>query len=125
VGFDVVYTFSDASADAYAAVVFFRAENTEGVTIQLVQAKCQVAPLNKPTLPRLELLAACIEARLVQSVIEALKWAQVPVFLWSDSIIVFAWILRDEQWSVFVKNRITEIRKLTNTSQCAWEIEPC
>jgi hypothetical protein len=112
-----LHMFCDASADAYAAAVFLRAENTESVMVQLVQAKCRVAPLNKPTFPQLELLAACNAAHLVQSVIEALKWNHVPVFFWSDSTTVLAWILRDEQWSVFVKNRVTEIRKLTNTSQ--------
>jgi hypothetical protein len=74
-----LHVFCDASVDSYAAAVFLRAENTEGVTVQLMQAKCRVAPLNKPTVPRLELLAACIGACLVQSVIEPLKWDQVPV----------------------------------------------
>jgi hypothetical protein len=64
--------FCDASADAYAAAVFLRAEGMEGVTVQLVQARCRVAPLNRPTIPRLELLAAIIGARLFQSLIDAL-----------------------------------------------------
>jgi hypothetical protein len=101
--------FCDASADAYAAVVFLRAEGAGSVTVQLVPAKCRVAPLNKPTIPRLELLAASTGARLVQFAVEALRWKQVPVLCWSDSTTVLAWILRDEQWSVFVKNRVTEI----------------
>lgn len=74
-----LHMFCDASADAYA-VVFLRAEDTKSVTVQPVQAKCRVAPLKKPTLPRLELLAASVGARLVQSVMEALRWKQVPVF---------------------------------------------
>jgi hypothetical protein len=74
-------TFCDASGDAYAAVVFLRAEDKENVSVQLVQAKCRVAPLNKPTLPRLELLAASIGARLVRSVLGALRWNQVRVFM--------------------------------------------
>jgi len=69
-----LHTFCDASADAYAAVVFLRAADKENVSVQLVQAKCRVASLNKPTLPRLELLADTIGVHLVHSVLEALRW---------------------------------------------------
>ena len=85
-----LHMFCDASADAYAAVVLLRADDKESVSVQLVQAKCRVVPLNNLTLTWLELLAASVGARLVQSVLEALRWNQVPVFLWSDSTTVLA-----------------------------------
>ncbi|GBN85746.1 hypothetical protein AVEN_157403-1 [Araneus ventricosus] len=69
----------------------------------------------------MELLAALVRlrpARLTNSVIEALNWKEVKCYYWSDSTTVLAWISREESWSVFARNRVQEIRKLT--SPLAW-----
>lgn len=52
--------FCNASALAYGAVVFMRTENNNDVTVQLVQSKARVAPVNKVTIPRLELVGCTI-----------------------------------------------------------------
>ncbi len=65
-GIDVaegVYTlqgFCDASARAYAAVVYLRAETAMGRSVSFVAAKTRVAPITEQTIPRLELLAALL-----------------------------------------------------------------
>ncbi|XP_055948250.1 uncharacterized protein LOC129981435 [Argiope bruennichi] len=109
-----IHTFVDGSKDAYAAVTFLRIENNGRIELFLLAAKSRVAPLRGTTIPRMELLAAVIGARLANSVVEALGWKNVTIYYWSDSTTVLAWILREENWSVFVRNRVQEIRKLSN-----------
>ncbi|GFS58725.1 integrase catalytic domain-containing protein [Trichonephila clavipes] len=46
------------------------------------------------------------------SVKHALKISNIKTYFWTDSSTVLTWIIRREQWSVFVANRISEIRKL-------------
>ena len=41
-----------------------RTENDNGVSVQLVQSKSRVAPIDKVTIPRLELIGCTIGARL-------------------------------------------------------------
>ncbi|GBM52317.1 hypothetical protein AVEN_126397-1 [Araneus ventricosus] len=59
-----------------------------------------------------------VGARLTNSVIEALNWKEVKCDYWGDSTTVLAWLSSEENWSVFVRNRVQEIRKLT--SPLAW-----
>ncbi|XP_054709448.1 uncharacterized protein LOC129219153 [Uloborus diversus] len=63
-----LHTFCDASKLAYAACVFLRVENDCEVTCQLIQARSRVAPLKRISIPRMELLACNIGARLANSV---------------------------------------------------------
>ncbi|GFU41209.1 putative RNA-directed DNA polymerase from transposon X-element [Trichonephila clavipes] len=54
-------------------------------------------------------------ARLYSSVKHALKISNIKTYFWTDSSTVLTWIIRREQWSIFVANRISEIRKLTTS----------
>ncbi|GFY20784.1 integrase catalytic domain-containing protein [Trichonephila clavipes] len=111
-----IHTFVDASKTAYAACIFLRSEsNTGSVTVQLLQARSRITPMKTITIPRLELMAATIGAKLFSSVKHALKISNIKTYFWTDSSTVLTWIIRREQWSVFVANRISEIRKLTTS----------
>lgn len=57
----------------YAAVVFLRIKFENRVDVGLIAAKARVAPLKPTTIPRLELLAATIGARLCKSVTNVLE----------------------------------------------------
>ncbi|GFS59516.1 integrase catalytic domain-containing protein [Nephila pilipes] len=111
-----IHTFVNASKTAYAACIFLRSESSRGsVTVQLLQARSRIAPMKTITIPRLELMAAVIGARLFNSMKQALKLPYIKTYFWTDSSTVLTWITRREQWSVFVTNRISEIRKLTTS----------
>lgn len=117
-----LHTFCDASNQAYAAVVFLRIEKADQVKLFLLAAKSRISPLKCPTIPRMELLAALIGARLSKSVTDAFSWENMERYFWSDSTTVLAWIIREENWSVFVRNRVQEIRSLTDPS--LWKYIP-
>ncbi|GBM83168.1 hypothetical protein AVEN_43666-1 [Araneus ventricosus] len=117
-----IHTFCDSSKEAHAAVVFLRLEEEDSVKLSLLAAKSKIAPLRGDTIPRMELLAALVGARLTKSVIEALNWKEVKCYYWSDSTTVLAWISREENWSVFVRNRVQEIRKLTSPLACNYVV---
>ncbi len=117
-----VHTFCDASLQAYSATVFIRMQTTTDVQVHLLASKARVTPVKNVTIPRLELIAATVGARLCTSVLNGLDWENVQLYFWSDSTTVLNWIQRDEIWSTFVNNRVQEIRKLTDTK--AWRHVP-
>lgn len=110
-----IHGFSDASEAAYGACVYIRSINASGYSmVQLVSAKSKVAPLKYTTIPRLELCAALLLARLIQRVRTALALNINSVNCWCDSSIALAWIkTAPNLLKTFVANRVAEIQDLT------------
>ncbi|KMQ82302.1 integrase core domain protein, partial [Lasius niger] len=117
-----IHVFCDASQKAYATVIYLRSQKEDKVLVQLLGAKCRIAPKKKITIPRLELLACVLGARLANFILKALSISFIPIRYWSDSSTVLAWILRNDQWGTFVGNRIKEICNLTEPQQ--WSFVP-
>ncbi|XP_076301466.1 uncharacterized protein LOC143219348 [Lasioglossum baleicum] len=114
-----IHGFADASERAYAAVVYSRTINAQGVvTVSMIVAKSKVAPLKRVSLPRLELCAAFLLARLVAHVTKALDWQEVDLHLWSDSSVALSWIRgHPSRWPTYVANRVAEIQRMLPLAQ--------
>lgn len=108
-----LHGFSDASEKAYGACVYLRALGEDDtVSISLLLAKTRVAPTKRVSIPRLELMAALLLARLIQTVLRIYgdRINLKQVYTWSDSSVVLAWLHSPpHEWKTFVSNRTTEI----------------
>ncbi|XP_076246522.1 uncharacterized protein LOC143186698 [Calliopsis andreniformis] len=116
-----IHVFCDASLKGYAAVAYLRVATESGTRVALVMAKTRVAPLKPLSVPRLELQAALLGARLAKTVTEELKIDVNRRYLWSDSITVIRWIKSEPRIrQVFVAHRLGEIGELTLSSEWRW-----
>ena len=113
-----IHLFCDASLVAYGAVVYV--SDTDNYNFRLIAAKSRVAPSQRNvTLPRLELMAACIGSMLLKSVCTALDFPIDEAKCWSDSKIVLTWIKQDvNNLKQFVSNRVKIIQQ--NTKEMNW-----
>ncbi|XP_022197772.1 uncharacterized protein LOC111054948 [Nilaparvata lugens] len=110
-----LHAFSDASATAYGACLYIRSISSNGVQVKLLTSKSKVASI-KPllTIPRLELQAAHLSAKLVVKAIQASKLKFSNVVLWTDSKIVCDWLKAlPNRADVFVSVRVSTIQNLT------------
>ncbi|GFW56013.1 uncharacterized protein TNCV_374191 [Trichonephila clavipes] len=114
-----LHGFSDASQSAYGAVVYCKSITSDGkMLVHLIASKSRVAPTKQTTIPRLELCAAVLLAKLVHRVKQALKLNVTNTFLWIDSMIVLSWIRKESyQLKTFVANRIATIQEMTSSEQ--------
>ena len=97
-----------APAFTYVASVDGSAE------LRLCCAKSRVAPLKAVTIPRMELLAAVLLARLTVKIVEEMAMEFSEIVLWSDSQIVLAWLRKPPgNMEVYVRNRVVQINSLT------------
>lgn len=65
-----LHVFVDASEQAFAAVAYFRIIDQGQIRVTLVSSKTKVAPLRTLSIPRLELMAALLGARLRKTIEE-------------------------------------------------------
>lgn len=102
--------FCDASKSAYAAVVYLLQENNVTSKSDIVFAKTRLAPMKDITIPRLELMSMLIGVRCLKFVKDHLGLPINRVYLWSDSQCVLNWLCTEKSLSVFVENRVKEIK---------------
>ena len=103
--------FCDASTCAFAAVIYLLQQNSNAETeVNVLFSKTRLAPLKKMSVPRLELMAVLIGTRCLNFVKSPLKIPIHGLHLWSDSQCVIKWIASEKDLSVFVRNRVAEIR---------------
>ncbi|XP_035229439.1 uncharacterized protein LOC118201437 [Stegodyphus dumicola] len=92
-----LHVFCDASQAAYATVIYLRSKEEDKVFVKFVIAKSRVSPLKKITIPRLELLACVLGARLARYTVETLCLVDVPIYYWTDATVALSWIQREEK----------------------------
>ncbi|XP_058828022.1 uncharacterized protein LOC131687940 [Topomyia yanbarensis] len=119
-----LHCFANASKVAYGCCLYARTVDRNGtVKVQLISSKSRVAPLKRLSIPRLELCAAQLSARLYNKVIQALGMEFNSVHLWSDSTVVLNWLRAPPyHWKTFVANRVSEIQ--TTTRNATWRHVP-
>ena len=114
-----LHIFADVSQGTYGAVAYLRTEYKEKtISVRFVAAKTKVAPLQSVSVPRMELIGACLGVKLAQSIVKALSISVLYVTFWLDSTSVLWWIRGyGRMFKPFVANRIGEIQSLTNPDQ--------
>ena len=119
-----LHGYSDASPNAYGAVTYLRIQECTGnVRVQILFAKTRVAPTKRITLPRLELMAAYLLAKMTAFLLKALGEKVQQYSCWSDSMITLSWIRRpSHDWKVFVANRVQAIQEKTDPER--WRFCP-
>ncbi|GFV61616.1 uncharacterized protein TNCV_187741 [Trichonephila clavipes] len=109
-----IHGFADASERCYGAAVYCKSKNLKSETlVRLITSKSRVAPIKSLTIPRLELCAAVLLAKLVKRVVAALQLETAELYVWSDSMIVLAWLRKEPMdLKTFVQNRVAKIQEL-------------
>ena len=108
-----LHVFTDASSRAYGAAVYM--VDSSQLCSNLLISKARVAPCreNRLTIPKLELTASLIGARLIRYLSNLYKFD--TVYLWSDSKVVISWITSDRDIKdVHIANRVAEVKTLVN-----------
>lgn len=111
-----LHGFADASSKGSGVVIYVRTIDSIG-KIKIVQltAKSKVAPLKMVSIPRLELVAATLLAKLMKHVRNTMEWEHIPYYLWTDSMITLNWIFKEPcELKTFVSNRVLQIQEKTD-----------
>ena len=122
-----LHVFYDASTTAHAAVMYMRQETSEGTTyVKMLTTKTRVAPIKCICVPRMELCAALLGSKLVETTLAAIsdKRFIIPtVFAWTDSQVKIA-SLREfhRKWKTFVANRVAKIQEILPAEK--WKFVP-
>lgn len=114
-----VHHFADASEKAYGCVSYLRSVGLEGqVHCNILMSKGHVAPLKSMSIPRLELSAAVLAAKVDVMIRRELGIPLQQSVFWTDSTIVLQYICNTEKrFKTFVANRIAVIHNASHPAQ--------
>ena len=109
-----LHIFVDSSSKAFGAVACSYDRRTNDS--KLLTSKQRVTPCGKKklTIPKLELTATLVGARLARHLMALLDFSSIH--LWTDSSVVLSWLNHlDNLKDVYVSNRTVELRYLIDT----------
>ena len=105
----------DASAKAYGTTIYLHQALSDDCKVDLIFSTTRLAP-QKSTIPRLELLGVPIGTQALKFVQRELHIPISSKVLWTDSQCVLHWLQSKKPLSVFVTNRLREIKSLEGVS---------
>ena len=106
--------FCDACRIGYAAVVYAVGPHA----VQLVAARCRVAPAKKDeSVQRLELAGCQLAVSVAAEVCDALGAKISEMTFYTDSVTALAWLRTTSKMSVYVSNRVCKVRDRTDIRQ--------
>lgn len=110
-----IHGFSDASQEAFGVAFYIHVEKGDGTfATNLVFLKTRVAPLTEATVPKLELSAAHLIAKVLPSIMEQHGITIENCHLHTDSMIALQWLRKSPaKLETFQANRVAEIQELT------------
>ena len=106
----------DESSLAYRAKAYFRSVSENNVATMFILAKSRLAPLKESllTIPKLELQAAVIAARIKETMLHEISFHPRAIFLWTDSKTIIQYIQNEKgHLPTFIMHRINEIGQLS------------
>ncbi len=114
-----LHSFSDASRLGYGTVSYLRLVDVNGkINVAFLIGKSRVTPTKQVTIPRLELTAAVLAAKLSRQVEEELEIPIESSTFWTDSTVVLQYITNEStRFQTFVANRLAIIHDLSKPSQ--------
>ena len=115
-----LHHFSDASSVAYGTVSYLRFVFDDGrVHCAFVFGKARVLPLKgRLTIPRAELTAATLAARVEATLRRALQIRIDESVFWTDSTTVLRYVRNEStRFHIFVTNRLEVIREVSTAAQ--------
>ena len=114
-----LHHFSDACETGLGQCSYLKFVNEDGrVHCAFVMGKARVAPLKHVTVPRMELTAAVISAKVGKFLKDELKYSSISEYFWVDSKIVLGYVNNEaKRFNVFVANRVQQIRDLSEPSR--------
>ena len=114
-----LHHFSDASEVGYGAASYLRLKDDAGhIHCSLVFAKSRVALLKTITIPRMELTAASVSAKLHKFLEEQLDLPIHRSVFWTDSTIVLQYLRnKAKRFQIFIANRLAIIHDVSSSRQ--------
>jgi len=117
-----LHILCDASEKAFSAIAFLRVKaDNDNYKVNIVCAKTRVAPLKPISIPRLELQAALMGARLAKVIKDELELKINRTVYWTDSSTVLRWLRNDaRRFKQFVSHRLGEILESSDVNEWRW-----
>ena len=115
-----IHSFSDASQDAIAAVVYLCQLNEKNeVSVSFLYDQSRVVPTKPTTIPSMELCGAVLSTRAVKKVLKEIDLDVDEVTFFTDSKVVLGYIQNESRhFYIYVANRVQLIRNTSTVALC-------